>query len=156
MKNIIITFLLCIISFSCQIEEKKNIEQRISTDDTISTFEKKVTQIEKEQVLALKKQLFDNYSGDKDLKKEEDILFDIWDITHKTEIEEGDTSPSISLSLSIKDQNGKDVHINNSQQGHTTQITLRARDRESDEILWTIEFDYTPLDIENVFVLMME
>lgn len=156
MKNIIITFLLCIIFFSCQVQEKKNLEQRISTDDNISTSEQQVRLSEKERVLALKKQLFDNYSGDKDLKKEKDILFDIWDTTYKTEITEGDTSPHIDLYLSTKDQNGQDIHINNSQQGYTVEITLIARDRESDEVLWTIEFDYTPLDINNISVLMME
>jgi len=145
-------FVFHIKKYTPELQELLAIEHDVHTSIAGQETETK----EQLEILELKQQLFDNHSGDKDLKKERNVLFEIWGITYKPEIVEGDTSPNIGLGLSIKDQNGNNVHINNRQQGHTVQITLRARDRENDEILWTIEFDYIPLDMDNVSVLMME
>lgn len=141
-------FVFLLKKYTPELQKLLSIEHDVHT----SVIGQESETAEQIQILELKRQLFEN----KDPKKEKDILFKIWQSADVSIVRKSADEPHIHLGLSIKDENGKSVHINKRKQGSTAHISLRAVDAKVNTTLWTIEFDYTPLDMNNIAVLMRE
>lgn len=91
----------------------------------------------------------------KDATQEKKLLRELWLLSRNSRT--GKNPIKISLYIAIKDKNGQAIHINNRQQGHIAEITLRAYDNNRKrKIKWNVKITHQLLDMKNLSQLMYE
>mgnify|MGYP001121312876 CR=1 FL=1 len=91
----------------------------------------------------------------KNATQEKKLLREVWLLTRNNRTEK--PSVKIKLYISIKDKNGRSININQRQQGHIAEITLRAYDNNRKrKIKWNLKITHQLLDMHNLSQLLYE
>lgn len=91
----------------------------------------------------------------KDAQEEKKLLKSLWLLTQNNA--NSGYPLYVSLSIGIKDTLGKSVHINQRQQGHVAQLSLRGLDKKNkQQQKWEVKIAHQLKDMKNLAVLMYE
>lgn len=91
----------------------------------------------------------------KEAMLEKRLLHELWMLTRNSK--NSNHPLHISLYISVKDQKGNPVHINQRKQGHVAHITLQGYDRnQRRKVKWNVKIVHRLIDMDNLSELMYE
>jgi len=97
--------------------------------------------------------LMDSLASKNDSEAEKLLMDKIWRLTYITEIEKGSDAEFFSLHLSVKDSRGKQVANKLSIAEGEIKVVLTVSSYEKS---WSKTIEFTPIDKENLYLLMRE